>query len=311
MPLPLVTVIIPTYNRAVRIIQTLDSVLEQTYPNLEVIVVDDGSADNTLQVLNDYSEKAVQKQIKFKAIAQKNAGAPAARNNGLRNADGEYVVFFDSDDVMLPERIETQIKIMLEENSDCCACGFFINNEQQKYQPYIIEGKGILYSFLREKLFASTQSWMLKKSLVLQVGGYDETLKCRQDGDIIFRIFIMQPKVSITMLPLSIFINHNGQRIIQSAKKIEYGYNSIIRYHSKIVDYCVLKKEFMLLFFEMRRYCGDMIASLIANYSCLWQELKLLLKRTYKYDKIYRLYVLFLALIFTHYFFINKTCRKN
>ena len=138
MQQPFVSIIIPTYNRAARIPQTLDSIFEQTYKNFEVIIVDDGSTDNTLQVLNEYSAKACQKQIKFKVLSQKNAGAPAARNNGLKNATGEYVVFFDSDDIMLPERIEIQIKIMLEENSDCCACGFFINNEQQKYQPFSI-----------------------------------------------------------------------------------------------------------------------------------------------------------------------------
>ena len=98
----LVSIIIPTYNHAHFISDAVNSCLEQTYPNIEIIVVDDGSTDNTQQVLEPYSS-----QIKY--IYQKNAGPAAARNNGARASNGNYLLFLDSDDWLSSEQIALQI----------------------------------------------------------------------------------------------------------------------------------------------------------------------------------------------------------
>jgi len=305
---PLVSIIIPTYNRAIRIIQTLDSIFAQTYNNLEVIIVDDGSSDNTLQVLNGYNEKNNQDRVKFKVMTQKNAGAPAARNNGLKNSNGEYVVFFDSDDIMLPEKIEIQTGIMMAENSDCCACGFLVNGKQEEYQPTIIEGKEVLYSFLKNKLLGSTQSWMFKKSLIVQAGGYDESLKCRQDVDITFRILTLQPKISITKQILSVFMESDDEnRIMNSVLFNRSGYNSIVIYHSKVIDYCVSKKKFTLLFVAMQRYCGDIRLTYSSiSYTDVLKDFTNIVKRNCKYGIIYQLYLFFLTFAYMNYYYFRK-----
>ena len=101
----LISVIIPSFNRKKRLEKTLVSVLEQTYNTLEIIVVDDGSTDGTEEFMLDFIEKnKTAKSIFY--IKQQNRGAANARNNGFRHSHGEFVVFFDSDDVMLPQRIE-------------------------------------------------------------------------------------------------------------------------------------------------------------------------------------------------------------
>lgn len=112
--LPLVSVLIPSYNAAATLGETLDSVLRQTYPHIEIIVVDDGSTDNTASVLERYTGKV-------QAIRAPNGGVAAARNRGLRCARGEYVALLDHDDICEPERIRQQVDYLLA-NPDVLLC---------------------------------------------------------------------------------------------------------------------------------------------------------------------------------------------
>ena len=94
MPTPLVSVIIPTYNTARYVQESINSVLEQDYPSIQLIVIDDGSTDETVDIIRRYGERVVW-------LTQQNQGAAAARNAGLAVAQGEYIAFLDSDDVWL------------------------------------------------------------------------------------------------------------------------------------------------------------------------------------------------------------------
>ena len=94
MPTSLVSVIIPTYNTARYVQESIDSVLEQDYPNIQLIVIDDGSTDETVDIIRRYGERVV-------LLTQQNQGAAAARNAGLAAAEGGYIAFLDSDDVWL------------------------------------------------------------------------------------------------------------------------------------------------------------------------------------------------------------------
>src|SRR5947209_13220762 len=97
-----VSVIIPTYNHGRFIADAIESVLAQTYPVSEIIVVDDGSTDETQEVVEKFGEKV-------RYIEQANAGVSAARNTGIENSDGDLVAFLDADDTWLPEKIEKQV----------------------------------------------------------------------------------------------------------------------------------------------------------------------------------------------------------
>ena len=111
----LVSIITPCYNGEKYISETIDSVLGQTYPNFEMIVVDDGSKDNSARVVQKYQ----QKDKRIKLIKQNNAGSAAARNNGIRHANGQYIALLDADDVWLPNFLEKQIHFM-KKNSTVC-----------------------------------------------------------------------------------------------------------------------------------------------------------------------------------------------
>jgi len=102
----LITVIIPTYNRADKLKSTIKSVLNQTYSNFELIIVDDGSKDNTNEVIETFNDNRI------KYIQQEHSGLPAvARNTGLKNANGKYIAFLDSDDIWFPNKLTRQIEI--------------------------------------------------------------------------------------------------------------------------------------------------------------------------------------------------------
>ena len=108
--LPLVSVIIPTYNRGWVVKEAIDSVLDQDFSDYELIVVDDGSNDNTREILGAYG-KAIT------VLQQSNRGVSAARNRGIAEAAGRLIAFLDSDDLWLPRKLTTQVKFF-EENAD-------------------------------------------------------------------------------------------------------------------------------------------------------------------------------------------------
>ncbi|MBI3899535.1 MAG: glycosyltransferase [Gammaproteobacteria bacterium] len=112
--LPLVSVVIPAYNGASTLAESLDSVLAQTYPNIETVVVDDGSLDNTSEVLRRYGDKV-------RSIRQPNGGLASARNLGLKHACGDYIALLDADDICLPGRIALQVAF-LEAHPELVLC---------------------------------------------------------------------------------------------------------------------------------------------------------------------------------------------
>lgn len=115
-----VTIIIPVYNTEKYLPRCLKSVLNQTYQNLEIILVNDGSTDNSPSLIQDYS----QKDSRIKILNQKNQGLSAARNTGLKNATGEFITFVDSDDEIKPEMTENLLNALKNANADIAACSF-------------------------------------------------------------------------------------------------------------------------------------------------------------------------------------------
>lgn len=111
----LVSIITPCYNGAKHVAETIKSVLAQTYQNWEMIIVDDGSKDNSAEIVNSF----VTRDNRIKLFQQPNGGSAAARNNGIRRAEGQYIALLDADDLWMPEFLEEQIRFMKEKNAIC------------------------------------------------------------------------------------------------------------------------------------------------------------------------------------------------
>ena len=120
--MPRVSIIIPCYNSAAWLAETLASALAQTWTDREIIVIDDGSTDNSAAVARSFTARGVQ------LVTQANAGAAAARNAGLRLARGDYIQFLDADDLLAPDKLARQVRLLEESGNDCiatCAWGRF------------------------------------------------------------------------------------------------------------------------------------------------------------------------------------------
>jgi len=181
-----VSVIIPTYNYAHFLDECLSSVLKQSYKNLEIIVVDDGSIDDTKKVISKYGNK-------INYIYQENSGPSAARNTGINCATGELIQFLDSDDQLHNNSIEERVKIINTSGASCVVCrNKLFTNTSSSGEPRV-EGSWKIFS---ENLdvhlcyfnIAPPHSFLTKRSVVTEVGLFDINLKACEDYDYWLRL---------------------------------------------------------------------------------------------------------------------------
>ncbi len=183
--MPMISVIIPTFNYAEFIPDAIESVLSQTFEDLEIIVVDDGSTDNTKDVLNKYSDK-------IKYYYQDNKGPASARNLGIKNASGSYICFLDSDDIFIPNKLQVQIDTfnsISNQNTALLYSNFTSVNKKlnlsiQHYQCPRFKSHKHALGYLIKHNFINTSTVMIKKDCLYNVGLFDEELKYLEDYDL-------------------------------------------------------------------------------------------------------------------------------
>lgn len=180
---PLVSIIIPTFNRAHLIGETLDSVLVQTYTNWECIIIDDGSTDITEQVVDKY----VTKDNRFKFLKRpknKPKGANSCRNIGLEDATGDYIVFFDSDDLMTPDHLAVKLNVIQQDQSDYIITRTqYFNADNSQIDRYYIgfdDYKIAPFNYVSQKINWLTLDVCLKRELA-QAVSFNEQLQSGQE----------------------------------------------------------------------------------------------------------------------------------
>jgi len=180
---PLVSVIIPCYNAERYIAETLDSVFAQTYPAIEVLVVDDGSSDNTVRIAKSYNVRLIQ---------QKNRKVSAARNNGIRQSRGKYVLFLDHDDRLLPGAVEVGVRV-LEQHPECVMAVGEHRYIGSNGEPLGRSGKNVAgrdpYLELLEHNFVETPcSALHRRSSLFTAGMFDESIFGAEDHELYLRL---------------------------------------------------------------------------------------------------------------------------
>lgn len=203
---PLVSIIIPTFNRAHLIGETLDSVLAQTYQNWECIVVDDGSTDDTDKVMGEYIAKDARFQYHHRP-KDRLPGGNAARNYGLEVSGGKYINWFDSDDLMLPNKLEIQIKLLHESSFEYTICQSlmidFNKNESMGLRSRKLISNNILQDFIIFRIFWLTQAPLWKRSFIEKFNlKFNENLKQSQDYDFHIRVIAKSENYNFTEVPL-------------------------------------------------------------------------------------------------------------
>ncbi len=200
----LFSVIIPLYNKQDYITRTINSVLNQTYQNFEIIVVDDGSTDKSLSVVKTVKDKRI------KVFFQKNLGVSNARNNGIKKAKGNYIAFLDADDEFLPKYLETIVKLIIKYPGNSffgTAFKKIFNNNKKDICTFGSEKDFIIKDFIsaladNEKFFVHISSVVIKKEVFSEIGYfYSHSLKFLlgativEDFDLFIRIAYKYPLV--------------------------------------------------------------------------------------------------------------------
>lgn len=178
-----VSVIIPMYNACSTIIDCIESVINQNYSYYEVIIIDDGSTDESYKIVEDYIQ---QKKLNHKIILvkQKNSGPSKARNKGIQLSTGKYIAFLDSDDIWMHNKLIKQISIM-ENDSDIKLSGTSVKGKLIKDKRNIIE---ITFKKLLYRNYFMTPTVIVKKEVLDLVGGFDEKKKYSEDYDLWLKI---------------------------------------------------------------------------------------------------------------------------
>jgi glycosyltransferase involved in cell wall biosynthesis len=194
---PSVSVVIASYNRADLLPETIESVLNQRFQDFELIVVDDGSTDNTREVLERYEPRV-------RYIYQENHGPSAARNLGVRNARGAWIAIQDSDDLATPEHLEVLVSYA-REHSDCAmvfANGSYLGGAEHNRETIIpalksrrLAEQGVGLADLFERSIVRLQAALISKPCYDAVGGHDESLRICMDLDLSFRLLMKYPVV--------------------------------------------------------------------------------------------------------------------
>jgi glycosyltransferase involved in cell wall biosynthesis len=182
-----VTVVIPAYNAAACVRRAVDSVLAQTWPRLEVVVVDDGSRDETLAVLAQYGSR-------LRVLTQPNQGPAAARNRGIEQSQGEYVAFLDADDWWEPGKIAAQVAVLHDQpGAGFCSTATQVVDDAGhpvRLWPCCNDDDPLPDALFTNgaAISGSTSGVMARKSLLLDIGGFDATLRGFEDPDLWIRL---------------------------------------------------------------------------------------------------------------------------
>jgi glycosyltransferase involved in cell wall biosynthesis len=204
-----ISVVIPTYNRASFLKEAIDSVLSQIYRDFELIVVDDGSTDDTPKLLLSYGKK-------IKVITKANKGPSSARNRGIKAAKGKWIAFLDSDDVWKPDKLEKQVQF-IKENPDIKICQteeIWIRNgkrvnPRKKHEMH----SGWIYEQCLPLCIVSPSSVMIHGDVFEKVGLFDETLLACEDYDLWLRI---APHYPICLVREKLIVKQGGHADQQS-----------------------------------------------------------------------------------------------
>lgn len=183
---PVFSIIIPTYNRSGLILRAVESVFKQTFKNWELIIVDDGSTDNTADVIQPYLPD---ERIYY--LKKENSGAPHSRNVGGERAKGDFLVFLDSDDAFRPTKLATEKSYIDEYGEGYCFYGGFrrFNIYNENFREVIPKEEKDLHEKLKiEKPIHALSSVVIPRQIFYEVGGFDINFKARQEVDLFYRI---------------------------------------------------------------------------------------------------------------------------
>lgn len=290
---PLVSVIIPAYNAEVFIARTLQSVLDQSYKNLEIIVVDDGSKDRTSEIVNNFARK----DSRLRLLHQANSGVAAARNYGIEKSRGEFIAPIDADDIWYPKNIEKQVKVMTSADS---SVGLVYSWSVDIDEEDLLEGgfhvcnlEGNVYkALIYSNFIGNASAALIRRTCFDRVGGYDPNLKEQnaqgcEDWDIYLRIakFYQFRVVPDFLVGYRQFIGSMSTNYMAMSKSHLLVIDSVKKQRADIDDvyYQLSKSNFCIYLALKSSFSGNHQSVFIWLYRALRSDFKSTLLYHYSY----------------------------
>lgn len=253
---PFFSIILPVFNRLDKIPFAIKSVLNQSFKDWELIIVDDQSSDGTFEYLQELSSN----QVKILRTG-KNSGPASARNFGIDRSKGNYIAFLDSDDQYHPDFLLKMNALIKEASPDT---KFYWSGYRFVFKDKIVEkfwNPPIIHStyqtFLRNLHTGTNSGLIISKEILLEVGGFDERLLAGEDTDLLLRL---SQKATFEMCPdylIDIYVEHED-RLSKDFSKIAMAYNKIISKHIKTIkSNRVLMKKFFYKLMWLNYHLGD------------------------------------------------------
>lgn len=220
---PLVSILIPCFNAERYVGAAIDSALAQDHPRVEVVVVDDGSTDGSLDVIRRYADRP-----SFRFESGPNRGGNAARNRLLQLAQGEFVQYLDADDLLDPKKVSTCLAAM-GEDIDMVFCDFIVSSSGQcREVRFEAMGDDVVEYFVRQSVQTSIP--LHRAAALRQVGGFDETLQCCQEYELhlrlarrVWRKVVHLPEPLCTVVKVSGSVSSNESRVFSQMARILAG----------------------------------------------------------------------------------------
>lgn len=277
---PLVSVLIPLYNAEKWLEETVQSVLNQTWPNIEIIIVDDGSTDNSLKLAESITDDRI------KICSQPNSGASTARNKAFAESKGEYIQYLDADDLLAPDKIKNQMTRLEKEPDRALASGPFfefienieetLNNPDLGYKDYNQPLDWLIDAAWGKAMFPPLV-WLTPRRLIEEAGPWNEQLSYNDDPEFFARVLLKADKIAFCKEAKSYYRrgipSSLGSR--SDAKAIHSRFNAL-----KLVSIQMLHHENSLRVkeacaFEYRKF----IYSVYPNYKGLRYETEIELEK--------------------------------
>jgi glycosyltransferase involved in cell wall biosynthesis len=232
----LISIIIPTYNRADFIAETMNSVWNQRFCPVEMIIVDDGSTDDTKKMVDDWIGSHNGKGFECRCIYQRHKGAPAARNKGAGAADGEFLMFLDSDDLLSSNALTYLAETLKNEETGIGAChwNFWVENNTHWHEkpgiPLLNSSDDLLEKWLGG-WYIPPCAILWKQASFKKTGEWDETLSANQDGDLILRYLAAGGQIAFAKQGKALYRRHANKAAISDATSLP-----AIKSREKVLD---------------------------------------------------------------------------
>lgn len=228
---PLISIIIPSFNCAEYLPKAIDSVLNQTYQDFEIIIVDDGSTDNTKDILKSYIEKG-----KIIYIYQENKGLPASRNTGIKSAKGKYIAILDGDDELVPEALEECLSAIENNNAEWCISNLLrVEDNKSEVKVSKVPRDNYFVNILKDDFIRMAP--FFKKDALFEIGFYDEILRIREDWDLNIRLIKSGQEFVYINKPLYVYKIRKKSLIKDNRTNVLYFTIKLLqKHHKKLAD---------------------------------------------------------------------------